>query len=83
MNLRADRVFSQINSIVGRSVAGDTGGRPMRETPGFGRGRKRAIRCRRVAGSECMLQGACDRAQSGKQARVAYRAAYYFYTAKP
>jgi len=26
---------------------------------------------------------ACDRAQSGKQARVAYRATYYFYIAKP
>jgi len=27
--------------------------------------------------------GGCDQAQAGKVARVAYRAAYYFYTAKP
>jgi len=37
---------------------GDTGGRPMRETPGFGRrGGAGPSRCRRVAGSESMLQG--------------------------
>jgi hypothetical protein len=45
-------------------------------------GRTKSIQRLYTAGGKAPA-GACDRAQLGKQARVAYRATYYFYTSKP
>jgi hypothetical protein len=45
-------------------------------------GQTQSIQRLHTAGGKAPAE-ACDRAQSGKQARVAYRATYYFYIAKP
>jgi len=45
-------------------------------------GRTKSIQRLHTAGGKAPAE-ACDRAQSGKQARVAYRATYYFYVDRP
>ncbi len=45
-------------------------------------GRTKSIQRLHTAGGKAPAE-ACDRAQLGKQARVAYRATYYFYIDRP
>lgn len=45
-------------------------------------GQTKSIQRLHTAGGKAPAEG-CDREQLGKQARVAYRATYYFYIAKP